>query len=129
VSVGTNDLTQYSLAAERGNPALAGYEDALHPAVLTLIRQVAAAAARRGKTAAVCGEIAGDPVAIPVLVGLGVSSFSLNASGIPRVKETLRRLDAAAAVGWAEDLLRCGTAGEVRRRAVGYYDALPGGEA
>jgi phosphocarrier protein FPr len=129
VSVGTNDLTQYSLAAERGNPALAGYEDALHPAVLTLIRQVAAAAARRGKTAAVCGEIAGDPVAIPVLAGLGVSSFSLNASGIPRVKETLRRLDAAAAVGWAEDLLRCGTAGEVRRRAAGYYDALPGGEA
>jgi phosphotransferase system enzyme I (PtsI) len=94
-----------------------------------LIRQVAAAAARCGKTAAVCGEIAGDPVAIPVLAGLGVSSFSLNASGIPRVKETLRRLDAAAAAGWAEDLLRCGTAGEVRRRAAGYYDALPGGEA
>jgi phosphoenolpyruvate-protein phosphotransferase/dihydroxyacetone kinase phosphotransfer subunit len=124
VSIGTNDLTQYTLAAERGNPALAGYEDALHPAVLTLIRQVAEAASRLGRTAAVCGEIAGDPAALPVLAGLGVRCFSLNPNGIPRVKETLRRLNAEAAAGWAHELLGCRTAAEVRRRATAYYAAL-----
>ena len=105
VSLGTNDLTQYTLAAERGNPALAGYEDALHPAVLALVRRVAEAASRRGRTATVCGEIAGDPAAVPVLAGLGVGCFSLNPPGIPRVKETLRRLDLAAAARWAAGLL------------------------
>lgn len=125
VSIGTNDLTQYTLAAERGNPALAGYEDALHPAVLALIRQVAEAAGRRGKTAAVCGEIAGEPLAIPVLAGLGIRSFSLNAPGIPRIKETLRRLDVGSASRWADEILRCRTAAEARRRAAAFFAALP----
>jgi phosphocarrier protein FPr len=124
-SIGTNDLTQYTLAAERGNPSLAGYEDALHPAVLALVRRVAAAAAQAGRAAAVCGEIAGDPAAVPVLAGLGIRGFSLNPPGIPRVKETLRRLDASAASGWAEQLLRCRTAAEVRRQAEAYLAALP----
>jgi phosphoenolpyruvate-protein kinase (PTS system EI component) len=124
-SIGTNDLTQYTLAAERGNPDLAGYEDALHPAVLALVRQVATAAARAGKVAAVCGEIAGDPVAVPVLAGLGVRCLSLNPPGIPQVKDTLRRLEAAAVSRWAEGLLRCRTAAEVRRQAVSYLAALP----
>jgi phosphoenolpyruvate-protein kinase (PTS system EI component) len=124
VSLGTNDLTQYTLAAERGNPALAGYEDALHPAVLVQVRAVAQAAFRRGKTAAVCGEIAGDPAAVPVLAGLGVGSFSLNPPGIPRVKDTLRRLDLASAGRWAEGLLGLPTAAAVRREAVAYLAAL-----
>jgi phosphoenolpyruvate-protein phosphotransferase len=125
LSIGTNDLTQYTLAAERGNPALAGYQDALHPAVLALIRQVAAAAGRRGKGAAVCGEIAGDPLAAPVLAGLGVSSFSLNPPGIPRIKETLRRVNTASAARWAKGLLHCPGAAAVRRRAAAYYGRLP----
>ncbi len=125
VSLGTNDLTQYTLAAERGNPALAGYEDALHPAVLVLVRAVAQAASRHGKTAAVCGEIAGDPVAVPVLAGLGVGSFSLNPPGLPRVKDTLRRLDLAQAGRWAEGLLGLPTAAAVRREASDYLAALP----
>jgi phosphocarrier protein FPr len=125
-SVGTNDLTQYTLASERGNPALAGYEDALHPAVLALVRQVALEAGRAGKPAAVCGEIAGDPAAVPVLAGLGIGAFSLNPAGIPAVKDTLRRLDAAAASRWAAELLACRTAAEVRRQAEAYLAALPG---
>jgi phosphocarrier protein FPr len=124
VSIGTNDLTQYTLASERGSPALAGYEDALQPAVLAQVRIVASAAARAGKPAAVCGEIAGDPAAIPVLAGLGVRDFSLSPPGIPRVKETLRRLDTEAASRWAGELLRCRTAAEVRRQAAAYYTAL-----
>jgi phosphoenolpyruvate-protein kinase (PTS system EI component) len=125
VSIGTNDLTQYTLAAERGNAALAGYEDALHPAVLALIRRVAVSAARSGKGAAVCGEIASDTYAVPVLAGLGVGAFSLNPHGIPRVKDALRRLDSAEAARLAEKALRCRTASEVRREAVEFYEALP----
>jgi phosphoenolpyruvate-protein kinase (PTS system EI component) len=124
-SIGTNDLTQYTLAAERGNPALAGYDDALHPAVLAQVRRVAAAAAKAGKTAAVCGEIAGDPAAVLVLAGLGIGAFSLNPPGIPQVKQTLRRLDAAAASRWAGALLRCPGAAEVRRQAEACLAALP----
>jgi phosphoenolpyruvate-protein phosphotransferase len=125
VSLGTNDLTQYTLAAERGNPALAGYEDALHPAVLALVARVAEAARARGRPAVVCGEIAGDPAAVPVLAGLGVSGFSLNPPGIPRVKEILRRLDLADAGPWARSLPALPTAAEVRRRAAAYLASLP----
>jgi phosphocarrier protein FPr len=71
-SIGTNDLTQYTLAAERGNPALANLADALHPAVLRLIHQTAESAHAAGKWVGVCGELAGDPMAVPVLIGLGV---------------------------------------------------------
>ncbi len=71
-SVGTNDLTQYSLAAERGNRAVAHLQDALHPAVLIQIRQTVQAASAHGKWVGVCGELAGDPAAIPILIGLGV---------------------------------------------------------
>jgi phosphoenolpyruvate-protein kinase (PTS system EI component) len=73
----------------------------------------------------VCGEIAGDPAAVPVLAGLGIRAFSLNPPGIPRVKDTLRGLDAAAASRWADGLPRCPTAAEVRRQAEAYLAALP----
>jgi multiphosphoryl transfer protein len=92
-SIGTNDLTQYTLAAERGNPVLAGLADALHPAVLQLIQKVVAAAHGCGKWVGVCGELAGDPVAAPVLVGIGVDELSMNPGGIPRVKDLLRKMD------------------------------------
>ncbi len=124
VSLGTNDLTQYTLAAERGNPALAGYEDALHPAVLALVGRVAEAARARGRPAVVCGEIAGDPVAVPVLAGLGVTGFSLNPPGIPRIKETLRRLYIRKAGRWARGLPSLPSAAEVRRQAADYLASL-----
>jgi phosphocarrier protein FPr len=84
--VGTNDLTQYTLAAERGNPELAHYSDGLHPAVLQLIHQVVRAAQPLGKWVGVCGELAGDPVAVAVLVGLGVRELSMNPGSIPKPK-------------------------------------------
>jgi phosphoenolpyruvate-protein phosphotransferase len=91
-SVGTNDLTQYTLAAERGNPALAHLADALHPAVLRLIAQTAEAANTQGKWTGVCGELAGDPVAIPVLVGIGIKELSMNAGAIPKAKAVLKAI-------------------------------------
>lgn len=116
-SVGTNDLTQYTLAAERGNPELEDYLDALHPAVLLQIKQVAQAAHQSGKWAGVCGEISGDPLAAPILVGLGVDELSMNPADIPAVKACLRQLDIIAAQALAEAALQCSSAAQVRLMA------------
>jgi phosphocarrier protein FPr len=97
-SVGTNDLTQYTLAADRGNERVAALSDALHPAVLRLIGATCEAARAHGRWVGVCGELAGDPLAAPVLVGLGVRELSMSAPAIPAVKRAVRsiRLEHAA---------------------------------
>jgi phosphoenolpyruvate-protein phosphotransferase/dihydroxyacetone kinase phosphotransfer subunit len=116
-SIGTNDLTQYTLAAERGNPQLASFSDALHPAVLRLIQQVAVAAHAHGKWAGVCGEIAADPLAAPILVGLDVDELSMNVAGIPQVKAVVRQVEIPAAHELAQAALACATTHEVRQIA------------
>jgi multiphosphoryl transfer protein len=116
-SIGTNDLTQYTLAAERGNPALAHLSDALHPAVLALIKKVVEAAHSHGKWVGVCGELAGDPLAAPVLVGLGVDELSLNSTGIPRIKAIVRELNYGEAQKFAAKVLATHNASEARRLA------------
>ena len=83
ISIGTNDLAQYVLAADRTNPALDNLCDALTPAVLRAIGMAADGAARRGIPVGVCGELAGDPFGALLLLGLGVDSLSLSAAGIP----------------------------------------------
>jgi len=109
VSIGTNDLTQYALAAERGNGAVAALSDSLDPGVLQLIDQVCRAA--RGRIdVAVCGEAASDELAIPVLVGLGVRELSVSPPAVPRVKAAVRELDVE----------RCGT---LAQRALGLAGA------
>jgi phosphocarrier protein FPr len=114
-SVGTNDLTQYTLAAERGNAAVASLSDPLHPAVLRLIRLTVEAAAAAGRRVAVCGEVAGDRLAIPLLIGLGVTELSMNAVAIPAAKQAVRATDAARAAGLAEQALDAESAADVRR--------------
>lgn len=94
LSIGTNDLTQYALAAERGNPAVAALGDALDPGVLQLIAAVGAGAAG-GPLVAVCGELAADAAAVPLLVALGVRELSVAPSAVPLVKEAVRRSRAA----------------------------------
>jgi phosphoenolpyruvate-protein phosphotransferase len=89
-SLGTNDLLQYTLAADRGNAALERYRDALHPAHLRLIRMAVEAAERHGIELSVCGEMAGDPVAALVLVGLGVRSLSMTPASFAGVKRAIR---------------------------------------
>jgi phosphoenolpyruvate-protein phosphotransferase/dihydroxyacetone kinase phosphotransfer subunit len=111
-SIGTNDLVQYTMAAERGNASVAGLADGLHPSVLRLIRTVADAA--DGKLVAVCGELASDPVAVPMLVGLGVTELSANAPAIPAVKEAVRKVDRGAARALADRALGLSSASEVR---------------
>jgi phosphoenolpyruvate-protein phosphotransferase/dihydroxyacetone kinase phosphotransfer subunit len=114
-SLGTNDLVQYTMAAERGNASVAGLADGLHPSVLRLIRIVADAANGQGKWAGVCGELASDPIAVPVLVGLGIAELSANAPAIPAVKQAVREVDAEAARDLADRALELSSAAEVRR--------------
>jgi multiphosphoryl transfer protein len=113
-SLGTNDLTQYTMAAERGNASVAGLADGLHPAVLRLIRLVAEAASRHKRWVGVCGELASDPVAVPLLVGLGVTELSANAPAIPAVKQAVRSVDSDAARRLAVAALGLASAAEVR---------------
>ena len=114
-SIGTNDLTQYTLAAERGNPALSHLADGLHPAVLKLIGQVVEASHQAGKWTGICGELGGDPEATAILVGLGVDELSLNPAGIPRIKSIIRDLTMDTAQALASQALQCKTSAEVRK--------------
>jgi phosphocarrier protein FPr len=114
VSIGTNDLTQYTLAAERGNGAVAALSDALDPGVLSLIQQVCDAA--RGRIdVAVCGEAACDELAIPVLVGLGVRELSVSPPAVPRVKAAIRELDLGYSAEIAHRALAMPGADDVRK--------------
>ena len=96
LSIGTNDLTQYVLAMDRGNPELAARIDALHPAVLRMIDQTCKGAARHGRWVGVCGGLASDLSAVPVLLGLGVTELSATAAIVPEVKALVRRLSLPA---------------------------------
>jgi multiphosphoryl transfer protein len=114
LSLGTNDLTQYTLAAERGNERVAGLADGLHPAVLALIERTARAASTRGRWAGVCGELAGDALAAPLLIGLGVLELSMGAPAIPHVKRAVREVDFDDARSLASAALELASGGEVR---------------
>ena len=113
VSIGTNDLTQYTLAAERGNAAVAGLSDALDPGVLQLIDRVVRTAGER-VSVSVCGEVAGDPVAVPVLLGLGVRDLSVSARAVPGIKARVRQLDLDRCRSAAEAALLLPDAAAVR---------------
>lgn len=113
-SIGTNDLTQYTLAIDRGHPRLAKMADGLHPGVLTLIDQTVRGAHRHGKWVGVCGGLAGEKAAIPILVGLGVDELSVSVSSLPAVKAAVRRLDVGECRALAAEALTRLTAAEVR---------------
>jgi len=91
-SIGTNDLSQYTLAADRTNAQVAALASAFQPAVLHLVRDVITAAHARGRWVGLCGELAGEPLAVPILLGLGLDEFSMNPPAIPRVKQIIRAL-------------------------------------
>jgi phosphoenolpyruvate-protein phosphotransferase len=114
ISIGTNDLSQYVLAMDRGHPELAAKLDALHPAVLRLIATAARAAAAANKEAAVCGGLASDVAAVPILIGLGIHELSVVPSLIPRIKAVIRTYDAGACKELARQALEQSTAQGVR---------------
>ena len=113
-SIGTNDLLQYTAAVDRGNRALARYQESLHPAVLRLVRQAVEACDAAGASLSVCGEMGGDAVAALALVGLGVRKLSMAASSLAGVRRAIRSADAAALDEAARIALAGPTADDVR---------------
>ncbi len=115
LSIGTNDLSQYTLAMDRDHAGLAARVDALHPALLRLIAQTCAGAAKHGRWVGVCGALASDPLATPVLVGLGVSELSVSPPQIGEIKDRVRHLDAAQCRQLSQGLLDLSSAKAVRQ--------------
>ena len=113
LSIGTNDLTQYALATDRGNEQVAYLYRPLHPAILRAVRTVTEAAHAARIPVAMCGEVAGDPLAVPVLLGLGLDELSMSAAAIPLVKSAVRSVSAADARQMLPALLQMGTPEEI----------------
>ena len=113
-SVGTNDLVQYSMAADRMNPRLAHLNRALHPAILRVMGGVAEAARAAGIWAGVCGEMAADPLALPLLVGMGFGELSMGPASIPGAREAISHIDSEEARGLYLRALESDSADEVR---------------
>ncbi len=124
LSIGTNDLTQYALAMDRGHPELAAEADGLDPAVLRLIATTCDGARRGGTEVSVCGALAGDLAALPILVGLGVRKLSMAPAAIPQAKALLRTLDPEACRALALQALDQPSAAAVRALSLSFR---PGG--
>jgi phosphocarrier protein FPr/phosphocarrier protein len=116
LSIGTNDLTQYTLAMDRCHPQLAARLDPLHPALLRLIGLAAEGAARHGRWIGVCGAMASDLDAVPVLLGLGITELSVSPGLIPELKARVRALDVNQCRTAVQSLLPLTSAEEVRAR-------------
>lgn len=116
LSLGTNDLVQYLLAADRDNASVADWFQTLHPAVITAVKQVIRAGERQGKTVFVCGEMAGSPVYAAILIGLGARELSMNFHALPRVRTTVANIAFEEAREIVRELETCRTAAEVEKK-------------
>lgn len=117
-SIGTNDLTQYTLAMDRGNPAFSTQLDGLCPSVVHLIAKTVAGARKYDKPVSICGNIASDPRAVPILIGLGVTELSVDTGSIPRLKHEIRNMTFTKCKEIAGEALQAGTSAEVHSRAM-----------
>lgn len=116
-SIGTNDLTQYTLAVDRTNERVSHLFDTFHPALLRLIKNVIDASHAAGVWTGLCGEFAGDPLATPILLGLGLDEFSMNATSLPDVKKVVRSIEYSEAREMAEKALKLSTIKQTRSLA------------
>lgn len=116
LSIGTNDLVQYSLAVDRSNQHMSPFYTPTHPGVIRLIKMVVNEANRQGIPVTICGEIAADPTFTSLLIGLGVHELSVSARFIPSVKEKLRSLSIVESVQLAEEVLNMATPQEIMKR-------------
>lgn len=114
LSIGTNDLTQYLLAVDRNNAQVASLYDALHPAVIQAVHDTVRAAHDMGKPASVCGEMAGDPAAVVLLVAMGIDSLSMSASSLNRVKWVIRNLSTERARQYLDEAMNMDDAVSIR---------------
>jgi phosphotransferase system enzyme I (PtsI) len=120
-SIGTNDLIQYSLAIDRGNKQVAHLYNPLNPAVIRMIKHVIDVGRQKGIKVCMCGEMAGDPFNIPILLGLGINELSMNPQSIPSVKNTIRALDAETCRLFVKDVLKLTTTEEVMNLVTDKY--------
>lgn len=114
-SIGTNDLSQYVMASDRTNPRVANLVDALHPAILRMVQQTVQAAHAAGISVGLCGELAADTFATPILLGLGLDELSVNPQSIPRVKQAIARLSIVESEAIAASALQQDSAEHVRK--------------
>ena len=125
-SIGTNDLIQYALAIDRRNPQVAHLYQALNPAVLRMIKMTCDAAKKKGIGIVMCGEMAGDPINIPVLIGLGLTDLSMNSASIPVVKNMIRNIDSRKAENCMEKIMEFNTVKDITEYIINEYkDILP----
>jgi phosphotransferase system enzyme I (PtsI) len=112
-SIGTNDLIQYTIGIDRSNEHVAYLYEPLHPSVLRFIKQTVDAGHEAGIPVAICGEMAGEPMYVPILLGLRIDSFSMNPASLPRVKNLIRRSSMKECSRFANNVLRMRTAQEI----------------
>lgn len=124
VSIGTNDLIQYTLVADRNNPRVKRYYDPHHPAVLHSIKKIADVAVKAGKKASVCGEMASDPLNALLLIGMGIREFSLSAPSIPIIKHAIRTVSLGDCCMLSQNVLACRSGEEVRKEMAVARDTL-----
>ena len=126
-SIGTNDLIQYSLAIDRGNEYVAHLYEPLHPGVLRMIYRTIEAAHEAGIEAAVCGEMAGEPMYLPILIGMGLDELSMNALDIPKIKRMIRMSNQNQCSALVRDILECSTAQKIREHLLDFLTSdFPG---
>ncbi len=123
-SIGTNDLIQYVLAIDRGNRDIAYLYNSLHPAVLRLIKHVVDAGKSKGIEVYMCGEMAGDPVNIPILLGLGIDELSMNPSSIPDIKNIIKSLNSKESRQFALEVLNMATAEDIEKQIQDTYGKI-----
>ncbi|MEK1439478.1 phosphoenolpyruvate--protein phosphotransferase [Limosilactobacillus fermentum] len=114
-SIGTNDLIQYSFAADRGNEAVSYLYQPLNPAFLSLVKHIITSAHENGAKAAMCGEMAGDEMALPLLMGMGLDEYSMSATSILRTRSMMKKLDTKEWAGYVDEIIaNCATVEEVQ---------------
>ena len=119
-AIGTNDLTAYTLAVDRGETDVAELYDPLHPAVLRLVQFATEAALRMRMPVSVCGEMAANPRLMPLLLGLGLRSFSMNASAVPRVKQAVRAVEIDACARFARRVMEQSDPAKIEELIAGF---------
>ncbi len=125
-SIGTNDLIQYVFAADRGNAEVSHLFEPLHPAILRMIKHTCDVAEYKGINVAICGEMASDPLNIPILLGLGIKEFSMNPQSIPQIKEILRNTSVEDAKNFTNEILKYTNITEINEAAQKKYEELNG---
>jgi phosphotransferase system enzyme I (PtsI) len=124
-AIGTNDLTAYTLAVDRAETELAELYDPMHPAVLRLVQFATEAALRMRMPVSVCGEIAANPRLTPLLLGLGVRSFSMNAGAVPRVKQAVRAVEIDACARFARRVMEQSDPAAIRELVMAFGRTAP----